>query len=515
MRDGVTLSATVLLPPTPGRYPVVLVQTPYGKDRLSRASEDAPSEAARGSSYAWSRFDRDHYAYVVVDWRGFHGSAGSGSGRAGRRGPDGYDAVEWAAAQPWSDGRVGTWGGSALGKQQLDTAAERPPHLVCAVPMIAFMGQRYEGYYEGGVPLEGHTATLDARGFGVGGLVKAHPFPQDPVWALARRASYRPERIDVPCLLVSGWWDHFPREVIETFEDVVARGGDAARSESRLVMGPWSHTAIDVGEQGDLSFPAAEGYSTALTRRFFDRFLRGIAEGWDAVPRVHWFQAGEERWVTGPSVASLLGTPRTLHLRGDGILAVQPAAAAPGPRAARTYRYDPRDPPRTPGGRNMRPLPHGPRDVAALIARADAVRWTTEPLEAPLAIRGEARARLLVACDRPDVDVCAWLCDTEPDGRTVLVGETARRASHRSERPPAAVRVGEPFVLDLRWPPHAYTWGVGHRLTLLVASGNWPRYERNPHTGAPAWEEASARDVTVTLLVGPGDATLDLPVVAR
>lgn len=517
MRDGAVLAANVARPRAPGRYPAIVVQTPYDKNRLGREVGDLPGagEAGRGSLKAWARMDREHYAYVIVDWRGFFGSRAAGAGRRpGQRGEDGFDVVEWVATQPWCDGRVGTWGGSALGKAQLDTAAEQPPHLVCAVPLIAFMGTSYESFFEGGVRLEAHTRALDALGFGVGGFVDQNPLPGAPAWRLARRFTYRPERIAVPCLFISGWWDHYPREVIETFEDVRARGGPEARAHSRLVLGPWSHTAVDVAEQGDLAFPAAEGYSTTLTLRFFDRFLRGVTDGWDAVPRVHVFQTREERWVTGERPADLWGTPTAFALRPDGRLTHEPpteAAAA----AARTYRYDPRTPLPTIGGRNMLPLTHGPKDITALGARTDLVAFATAPLAEPLALRGAAELTLTVACDRPDVDLVLLLGDTFPDGRTYLVGEAIQRASLRGGREAQPLRPGEAVPVTLRLPPHAWTFDPGHRLACWITSGSWPRYERNPHSGALRWDASSARDVTVSLRLGPGETTLRLPLVAR
>jgi predicted acyl esterase len=521
MRDGASLAANVLRPREPGRYPAIVVQTPYDKNRMGREYGDARrvGEVARGSEAAWARFDRAHYVYVFVDWRGFFASKGAMEGvdrRTWRRGLDGYDVVEWTAAQPWCDGKVGTWGGSALGKQQLDTAAERPPHLACAVPLIAAMGQRYEAFYEGGVRLEGHVKSLDALGFGVGALVSASPLPFAPVWAFARRRTYHPEQIDVPCLFVSGWWDNYPREVIETFEDVVAKGGDRARAESRLVMGPWSHTAIDVAEQGDLAFSEAAGYSTTLTLRFFDRFLRGMTEGWDAVPRVHAFQAGDARWLTAARFGDIIGTPHALTLRPDGTISREPDAAEPVGPAVRTYRYDPRDASPTVGGRNLPPLSHGPKNVSGIASRPDVLAWSTPTLETALTMRGEAEVSLTVSCDRPDVDVSVRLCDTFPGGAgSYLVGETIERASLRDGRASRPMKPGEPVSLVLRLPPHAWTFLPGHRATLLVTSGNWPRYERNPHTGAPAWDEAAAVPATVTVRVGVGEATLSLPLVGR
>ncbi|MCC7139298.1 MAG: CocE/NonD family hydrolase [Planctomycetes bacterium] len=518
MRDGATLAANVRLPEAPGRYPAIVVQTPYDKDRMGREVGDAAAggEAARGSAAAWARFDRAHYAYVFVDWRGFHASRAAQATvdrRKWRRGQDGYDVVEWAAAQPWCDGKVGTWGGSALGKQQLDTAAERPPHLVCAVPLIAFMGQRAEGYFEGGVPLEAHTRALDALGFGVGTWVEANPFPTSPAWALARRLTDRPERIDVPCLFVSGWFDLFPREVIETFEAVVARGGERARAGSKLVMGPWAHTAVDLAAQGELSFPAAEGVSTALTLRFFDHHLRGLDVGWDAEPRVRLFQTGEERWVTGESVAALAGTPVPWTLTADGGLVRADGAGpvATGGRPSRVLRDDPSVPTPTRGGRNLPPLAFGPRDQASPTGAADELAFGSAPLAAPWAARGDVTLSLVLLCDRPDADVVARLCDGFPDGRSMLVAETAVRASLRDGRTRRLLAPGEPVRVTLRFPPTAWTWPAGHRIVLRLSGSSAPRYERNPHTGAARWDGTKAVPATIEVLLGPDAASLRLP----
>ena len=434
-----------------------------------------------------------------------------------RRGQDGHDVVEWVAAQPWCDGKVGTWGGSALGKQQLDTAAERPPHLVCAVPLIAAMGLRYEGFYEGGVLLEAHTRALDALGFGVGAAVTANPLPDAPGWALARRLTYHPERIDVPCLFVSGWFDLFPREVIETFEDVVARGGERARTGSRLVLGPWTHTAVDLAAQGDLVFPAAEGVSTALTRRFFDHHLRGLDVGWDAEPRVRVFQPGEERWDGGPDVAALVGAPErwTLTPAGTVVRADGAGPAAPAVRPTRALRHDPSSPPPTVGGRNLPPLSAGPRDQGATARRADTLAFVAPPLERALAVRGDATLSLVLLADRPDVDVVARLCDTVPDGRTILVAETAARASLRDGRARRLLAPGEPVRVVLRFPPTAWTFPAGHRPTVLLAGGSAPRYERNPLAGAARGDPAAAGPVTVEFLLEPDAAVLTLPVLAN
>ena len=246
MRDGKTLAADLYLPGTPGKYPVVLVQTPYNKKTLGVPFAGSTGNAGEAGRGAFSGMRSPSSTASVTSTRSSIG-AGSSAPRAmegvdrlsWRRGLDGYDCVEWLASQSFCDGKVGTWGGSALGIQRLDTASERPPHLVCCVPLIASMGQSYEHYYEGGVLLESHAKRLDDLGFGVSTKVRAIPLPGASAWKVAEKLTYHPERIDVPCLMITGWWDNFPDAVVKTFDDIVGKGGDAARKHSRLIIGPW------------------------------------------------------------------------------------------------------------------------------------------------------------------------------------------------------------------------------------------------------------------------------------
>jgi uncharacterized protein len=515
MRDGRHLAANVLLPEKPGRYPCILVQTPYNKDYLATefGAPPRPGEVGRGSRRAWEQMDREHYAYAFVDWRGFHGSRDAMRGmnrRTWRRGQDGYDCVEWCAKQPWCNGKVGTWGGSALAKQQFDTAAEQPPSLVCSVPLIAFMGQRYEAYYEGGVRLEAHGAALDRIGFEVGDLATNNPLPSR-LWNFVRNRSYQPEQIEVPCLIIAGWWDHFPREIIEQFEDLRARGRGKAR-ESKLVMGPWSHTAVDVPQQGDLVFEDAADYSTRLTKKFFDYYLRGIKDsGWKETPNVHAFQC-HEGWATADSWKELVGDGATYWLTGAGDVSEAQPSSHEDSKQERQFRYDPHKPTPTIGGRNLPPLSHGPADVSAIKERDDVLVYSTAELESALAVRGEISIVLQVSVNRPDVDVHVRVCDTDPDGASYLVGESIQRASLRDGRSHRLLTPGETYEVTVTLPPTAYTWREGHRLSLIISGGNHPRYERNPHTGALAWDAESAVDVDIKVLQ---PSKLKLPVVAE
>jgi hypothetical protein len=478
----------------------VLIQTPYDKKRLGAVmgGADVPGEAGRGSvSDALGLLDRENYAYCIVDWRGFYGSKAAMEGvrkQGFKRGLDGYDCVEWLASQEWCNGRVGTWGGSALGKQQFDTAAEHPPHLVCCVPLIASMGQSYEAYYEGGVLLEGHVEMLDRLGYGVSAVVRAAPLPTSPAWRAAERLTYRPDAIEVPCLVITGWWDNFPAQVIRTFEDIVAKGGEKARKHSKMLIGPWDHVSVGVAEQGDLRFEAAAKESAVAAKAFFDAWLREKADnGWDKTPRVRYWTVNEAAWAAVESWSGIKRKTATLHLDEERIVAAKPSGGT------RSYVSDPRKPSPTLGGANLPPMKHGPKAQNALDGRADVLAYSTGKLEKPMRINGAVELSVAFTANREDCAIVARLCDVHPDGKAVLLADAAARARVRDGEP-KPLKPGERAALTLRFPPTAAVLPAGHALRIYLSSTNHPRYERLPNTGADHWDEKAAVDVDVTVL---------------
>lgn len=501
MRDGKALAADVHLPAKPGRYPAVVIQTPYDRTRHRAALGGGQGGFGRADVVAGVT-DREHYAYVVVDWRGFHGSRAAGglaAGRVGGLGNDGFDVVEWAAAQPWCDGKIGTWGPSALGVVQFQTAAAAPPHLVCAVPLVAAYGYRYEDYFCDGVFREQHAASLDRLGFGTGNRVRDARDPAGALYRLARTTE-RPQAIDVPMLVVSGWFDHAVKRTIETFRTIVAEGGPKARAGSRLLVGPWHHTAVDAATQGDLEFPLAAGEVSAATRAFFDLHLRGVGtDGFAPGERVRFWRAGDETWVRAAEWPRPGTATRALTLHADGAISAAPAKDDEPPRA---FLDDPDDPVPTVGGANLPigGLLPGPRDQAALVARADVLVYTTEPLAEPMRIEGPSGVEVHVRTDVPDTDVAVRLCRVLDDGRTILLADGIARASFRAEAGRSLLEPGEPRRVAVTLPPLAVTIPKAGRLRLLVSGTNWPRFERNAHTGGDTFDAARAVAAKVEVL---------------
>lgn len=509
MRDGKALVADVFLPSRPGAYPTILIQTPYGRQRWGAAMPDVESPE--------SPFDREQYAIVVVDWRGFYDSRPAGEGVAQpRRGEDGYDVVEWIARQPWSNGKVGTWGPSALGRIQFLTAQQQPPHLVCCVPIVAGEGATYDDYYENGVYRKAHVRLLDRLGFAASRRVSGAPHSGSPVYRLMERV-VEPARLNVPMLLITGWFDHGVRSQLRTFRALKSRAGEITRRETRLVVGPWHHTAIGEARQGELEFPGAVGERDRVSRLFFDYWLRGLREnGWEDEPTYRWWQMGEERWLSAADAASIRVklTPYTAH--ADGTLDTRPPGAD---EDARRYLSDPRNPVRTHGGANVGygtggGLGLGPLDQCELERREDVLVYTTPVLEAPLRLYGAVTIHLSFAIDAKDASFAARLCDVYPDGRSLLITDGITRAKYREGAERAVpVEPGKVYSTTFSLPPTAITLPPGHRLRLSLCGSNWPRFERNPQTGEDHYAAAEAVAARCTLYHDAArPTTLTLPV---
>jgi putative CocE/NonD family hydrolase len=470
-----------------------LVQTPYDKSQMR------PAFVGEGRFGADSLFTRDAYAFVVVDWRGrFASRAALAPGGAQPGGAeDGYDTVEWIAAQPWSDGKVGTWGPSALGAAQFRTASARPPHLRCMVPVVMPLNLTYDVYFPGGALWEEFVGTLVRLGFLTRERLIEHP-SRDAFWdALARRNHVRPDAVDVPTLLVGGWFDIYVDPVIETFATLRERGGPRTRADVRLVIGPWLHRT-DEEENGALRFPGAVGAGLARAERFFDRCLRDLDQRDSDRAAITWFQTGADEWRSTDRWPPAGVATERYFLHADGELAVKPPSAGAPPRR---FAYDPADPVPTAGGHVLSPsLPAGPQDLRVLEARGDVSSWSTEPLRDPVEIAGKVAVELHVATDRRDTDFVALLADVYPDGRSLLLTEGILRLRYRDgvERELLA-EPGHVYRITVPLTNLGHTFLPGHRIRLLVTSSFHPKYHANRNDGGPLYADGPSLVATNTV----------------
>lgn len=474
MRDGTKLATEVHLPATGGpAFPVILVRTVYGRknDGIARKARElgiaVVSQDTRG--YGDSEGERMQFA-----------ADGAGMLR------DGDDTVSWVKSQPWCNGKVGTWGGSALGITQVLLAPVRND-LACQMIVVA-PSSMYPVFMRGGVPqkllseryarMMGHEPWfLRQRG--------KHP-TYDEYWRL-QDADSRVASITAPAVHVGGWFDFYPQGTLNGFASRQYLGGPGARGNQKLVIGPWEHAVS--AKVGDLAFPNHQFDFNALAWRFFRHWLKGeSADGVMDEPAVHYYVLGDcddphapgNCWRAADHWPPVRTRETAYYLSNDGKLTTDKGEVQAGPR---TYLFDPAHPCPSLGGLDAtKPLPLDQRSISS---RADVLKFATGALTEPLEVTGAVRVRLFVSSDASDTDFTAKLIDIYPDGREIAILNGIQRVKFRrgfeTPEPLAIGSVGE-LVLDC-WSI-SIVFNQGHRIGVQISSSNWPRYEVNPNSGA-------------------------------
>ncbi|MEO5645028.1 MAG: CocE/NonD family hydrolase [Bacteroidia bacterium] len=472
MRDGKKLAADIYLSPNPTAA-TILVQTPY--NRLLYRIVGLPLYGFNVSTMP--------YNIVILDWRCFYGSL-SACVASPDRGEDGYDAVEWIAAQSWSDGQVATHGASALGLIQYQTAKEQPPHLVCICPIVAGPQTEYKSYYEGGVYRTEFVTQLDALGYGLSTFILANQY-YSPVWQFVESTTNYPGSITVPAFLIGGWYDHNTDDQVEFFNALRTSSPLTVRDEHRLVMGPWTHKSVGLNNQGALSYPGAAGWSDSLARMYFDYHLRTIPNGWNATPYVQYFQMGDDTWQNSPSWPPTGLQNVSLFFHQGNFLDSQSPSNATGNSS---YNYDPADPSPTAGGPTLLvTLAEGPVDQAPVVeTRNDILIFSTAILGQDVILKGDATATIYVSSDQPDTDFAIRLTDVYPDGRSMLVSDGITRMRFRNgftTNDTASMVAGTVYPVDIVLPTTAITFKAGHKIRIDITSSNYPRFDNNLNNG--------------------------------
>jgi len=503
MRDGVRLATSVHLPRGQGPWPTVLARTPYGR-----------SAAWPGLSIG--DLTSRGYAVVIQDWRGYGGSEGvkmpyvsDGWGEL----QDGYDTVEWIANQNWSNGKVGTYGGSSLAMAQNLMAGSYPPHLVCQEVIVAPWNQ-YSGLaFLGAVLLKSVSERWWADYGTPEGLRELFSHPSyDSYWELLDSGT-RVGGMTYPGLHVGGWYDLFLQGTIDGFVDRQHNGGAGSLGNQKLVIGPWWHEGLGQRSAGWLTFPANSTYDMwADTVLFFDYWLKGMDSGYAALPAVRYYVMGN---VDDPAAPGnewrsaddwpVKHTNISLYLSEGGLI------DRAGGGGAKSYLYDPNNPVPDVGGSIYESW--GPADVRKVEERGDVLVFSTAPLEVPVEVTGRVLVDLYASSSCPDTDFMARLTDVYPDGRSMLVMEGAIRARHRnsleSEEFMEPGNVYE-FTIDL-WST-SIVFNKGHMISVDITSSICPRFDPNPNTGHPLRADAETRVANNTVYFGgPYPSRIILP----
>ena len=273
LRDGVRLGANVFKPAGKGPWPVVLSRTPYLKD--GRISEQTPNPGEAMARQA-KRYTDAGLVFVLQDVRGKGRSQGFYTAFETDI-EDGYDAVEWAATQPWSNGKVGMTGGSALGITANSAAMAAPPHLVANYVVVA-PADRLSYSYPGGVLKDKDTiGWLRGQGISEEQLNRTRSRSVDDVsWNRVAMTTNR-KYIRVPTFHVGGWYDIFNGGTVDNFEFLQNQGSPGARGNQKLMMGPFGHGPLT----GDLAYPGNDRLALGGDQeiRWFEHWLKGVDNG--------------------------------------------------------------------------------------------------------------------------------------------------------------------------------------------------------------------------------------------
>lgn len=495
MRDGVRLATFVYLPPGGGPAPVILARTPYSKLAFAGAAE---------------YFSKLGYAVVVQDMRGRFNSEGENlpfeaDGWWGHR--DGYDTLEWVAAQPWCNGKIGLSGGSAAGIAEILAAASGSRRIACEWIAIAPL-DLYRAIYPGGIFkkamierwLAENQFAADARR-----IWTAHP-TYDRYWR-RRDPSRRLDRIDCPAIHLGGWFDIFQPGTIDAFVGFQTKAGPRARGAQKLILGPWAHQ-ISFARTGELNFPGGPPPGGIISDlRWYDHYLKGLDNGIEKAPAVTYYVMGDvsdpaapgNTWRTADSWPPFPTQATPFYLQADHSLNQRPEVED----HSLAYDYDPNHPVPTIGGPQLN-LPSGPRDQRAIEGRADLLVYTTEELSEPLEITGRVSVELWASTDQPDTDFFARLCDVYPDGRSFNICEGGVRARLRESTTKAvAVEPNRPYRFNLDLWSTSLIINRGHRLRLHITSSSFPGYAANANSGVGYPGFVAPRPAHNTIYTGP------------
>jgi len=544
MRDGVTLRADIYRPDAPGRFPVILRRTPY-----SKVGGRFPDQY-----HEWAGLG---YVVVAQDTRGRYTSDGIAVPHD--EAEDGYDAVEWAAALPYANGRVGMYGASYAATTQLTAAGQAPPHLVAIAPSSSYTS-RYDMVFQGGAFYLsdglgwnlGQAADVRRRRDGVSfeerdgaigmsdeerGLLATEWVYHAPLRTIAVRdlptlapgyydmlshPSYddfwetydiglRHDRFETPALHVTGWYDTLLKGTLENFRGIRARAATArARDGQRLIVGPWTHSGptLETTSIGDVDFgPSAGMDHQGLLRGWFDYWLRdGDPSAMDGAP-VRLFVMGVNQWRDEEDWPLSRAVPTRYFLRDlsaagssvpgpsvdDGSLSPTP----PGDETPNRYLYDPANP--APTG-EMSGYSRAPSDPTAMEARPDVLVFTSDALTAPLEVTGYVGLTLWVTSSAADTDFTGKLIDVFPDGTARILTDGILRARYRnSPRTPELMTPGEPVELTIDLLATSNVFLPGHHIRVEISSSNFPRFDRNPNTGAAFGTDATMRSAEQTV----------------
>ena len=541
MRDGVILRGDIFRPDAEGKFPALLQRTPYRRSSWGFDIDFAQRAASQG------------YVVFLQDVRGRYTSDGDWAPFV-HESEDGYDTIEWLAAQPYSNGKVGMFGGSYVGATQMLAAISNPPHLAGICPVVTASNYHDGWTYQGGAfeqwfdeswtsglaqdtllrkieqnpsspedvnalplttypilkldpPTRTDTSSTAIAPYFLDWL--AHP-NYDDYW---KRVSIEDHFADihVPALHIAAWYDIFLGGSLRNYIGIKSKGGsEEARKNQRLIVIIGGHAGggrkIGVVDFG----PEAEKFSeNEVMLRWYDFLFKGVQNEFATGKPVKIFVMGSNQWREEDDWP--LGRAKTtkyfLHSQGSANSVLGNGSlntSAPAKEPADTFTYDPAKPVPTVGGPlccDANHLAAGPRDQQSVEQRTDVLVYSTPPMERDLEITGPVRLEFFASSSAVDTDFTAKLVDVYPDGTAINLTEGILRAKYRdSQVSPTPLVPGKVYPLAIDLWATSNVFKAGHRIRLEVSSSNFPRFDRNLNTGEPAATSNKWVSATNTIL---------------
>lgn len=492
MRDGTSLATDIYLPDLPGgsgssqgkpgeAYPTLVVRTPYNKEYWASSAKF---------------FAQNKFAVVTQDVRGKFASEGSFYPYGTRterlaEGKDGYDTVEWAADQSWSNGKVGTFGISYMAGTQWALAHndDLPPHLEAMAPGFSAASYYAQGGYTGGAALVSHNIDY-LNGFAREQLHREHPETRDEVTVLDKAQEAMPQlywdlpvtpfnphkdapvelpwledwhtnevyneywakqdhtlhydKIDIPVLHYGGWYDIFNQGTVWNYQGVREEGSKAAQEQTALVMGPYTHGNIAQGQGQVMGYPYRFPENVVYNEHdlLLNWFNRHLKKQGPKGPAARLYVTGLDEWVGASQFPLKRTTPTKYYFHSDGdanVGAIDDENLEYGGRLSTTapagdepvdeYTDDPSDPVVSVGGYNIHWTGGVADRTVAYHDRDDILVYETPRLEEDVAVVGPITVTLYASTSAVDTDFVAVLSDVDPAAGTggLWVAEGARR----------------------------------------------------------------------------------------
>ncbi len=502
MSDGVKLAANITLPNTENVFPVILVRTPYDKNN----EED-------DSGVFWAD---NGFAYVIQDCRGTGDSEGEWYPALNEK-SDGIDTRSWILEQPWSDGNIGTTGGSYLGFTQFISSTDSNESLKAMFPVIALMD-----LYDSGVYINGALSIGTAMGWGLemanpsegeGSLIDEEtwnwekvyrklplidfdqnvgvtlPWMRDWVknptfnayWNKCNPDDLK-EKCDIPFIAVSGWYDVFVDQALEYQSDAIKQG----KAHQYLIVGPWAHGPNFIPGERELN-ANHELDLESLELMWFNFQLKGKDANIDLAP-VKLYVMGKNYWRdenewplkrTNYVNYYFHSEGKANSLKGDGSL----SSRLPGKELSDNFIYDPENPVPTYGGAILF-YEAGALDQREIENRTDVLVYTSQALKEELEVTGKIKVVLYASTDSKDTDWTAKLVDVYPDGRAYNLCDGVIRARyHKDPLEPELITPDKIYKYEIDLWATSNVFLPGHKIRVEISSSNFPRFDRNPNTG--------------------------------